>query len=121
MIKTQILVFLLRWLISGSFMWLSITLFGTVSVETNFWLYAAAGLIFSLVNSIVKPLATALALPLIIVSMGVFTLVLNVAMVALAIWLLPGVEMGIWGLVFTTIIMSLANGLVNFLLPAYNR
>lgn len=121
MIKTQILVFLLRWLISGSFMWLAITFFATVSVETNFWFYATAGLVFSLVNSIVKPLATALALPLIILSMGVFTLILNVAMVALTIWLLPGVEMSIWGLIFTTIVMSVANGLVNFLLPSYNK
>ena len=42
-------------------------------------------------------------------------------MVALAIWLLPGVEMGFWGVVGSTIIISLINGLVNFLVPAYNE
>lgn len=121
MIKRQILVFILRWLISSTGMWIAITLFGSVSGDTGFWFYAAAGLIFSLVNSIVKPLVTAFALPLIIVSMGIFTVILNIAMVALVIWIIPGLEMDLWGIILTMIIMSLINGLVNLLIPAYNK
>lgn len=121
MVKQQILFFLLRWLVSSTAMWLCINLFGTVTGEQNIWLYAAAGLIFSMVNSFIKPLATLISLPLIILSLGFFSLVVNVAMVALAIWLLPGVEMGFWGVVGSTITISLINGLVNFLVPAYNE
>lgn len=103
-------------------MWLCINLFGNITDATNsFWLYLVAGLIFSLVNSIVKPLATTFALPLIILSMGIFTILLNVAMVALTIWILPGVNMDFWGAFFSSIIFSLINSLVNFLVPSYNK
>lgn len=122
MIKQQALVFILRWIISSATMWLCIELFGTVSSDpSNFWLYLAAGLIFSLINSTVKPLATILALPLIILSMGIFTILLNVAMVALAIWLLPDVHMDFWGTFWSTVIISLINSLVNLLVPGYNK
>ena len=95
-------------------------LFGHIHTTDVFVLFIVAGLIFSLVNSIVKPLLTLLALPLIILSMGIFTIILNIAMVGLTIALLPGVDMGFGGAVLTTIIMSLLNGLVNFLVPDYN-
>lgn len=122
MIKQQILVFLLRWAVSSATMWLCINLFGEITDNANnFWGYLTAGLIFSLVNSIVKPLATTFALPLIILSMGVFTILLNVAMVALTIWILPDVKMDFWGAFLSTIVISLINSLVNFLVPSYNR
>lgn len=122
MIKRQLLVFLFRWLVSSTGMWIVINCFGHISSATNnFWLYLSAGLIFSLVNSIVKPLATVFTLPLIILSMGLFTLIINVAMVALTIWLLPGVEMDFLGAALSALTMSFINGLVNFLVPSYNK
>ncbi len=122
MIKQQILVFLLRWLVSSAAMWLCLNLFAEITPEANnFWLYATAGLVLSLVNSIVKPLAKTFALPLIILSMGIFTLLINIAMVALTIWILPNVKIDFWGAVASTILISLINSLVNFLVPSYNK
>ena len=122
MIKQQILVFLLRWIVSSAAMWLCISLFGQLKdISNSFWIYVGAGLVFSLVNSIVKPLATMFSLPLIILSMGIFTFILNIAMVGLTIWILPHVTMDFWGAALSTIVISLINGLVNFLVPAYNK
>jgi putative membrane protein len=120
MIKNQLFVFIFRWLISSCGMWFVINWFGSVdsNVSGDFWLYVVAGLVFSLVNSIVRPLTTLLSLPLIILSMGIFTLLINVAMMALTIWLLPGVHIGFLGAVAGTFMMSLINGLVNLLVPS---
>ena len=100
-------------------MWFVINWFGSIDagVTGDFWLYVVAGLVFSLVNSIVRPLTTLLSLPLIILSMGIFTLLINVAMMALTIWILPGVHIDFWGSFWGTIVMSVINGLVNFLVP----
>lgn len=119
MIKRQILVFLFRWLVSSAGMWLVINWFCTIDYNAinNFWLYAAAGLVFSLVNSIVRPLATMFSLPLIILTMGIFTVLINVGTFALTIWLLPGVHTDFTGAFFGTLVMSIINGLVNFLVP----
>lgn len=119
MVRQQILIFIFRWLVSTSGMWLVINWFGTIEsgVSGGFWLYVVAGLVFSLVNSIVRPLATVLSLPIIILSMGIFTILINIAMMALTIWLLPGVHIDFWGAVAGTILMSLINGVMNLLVP----
>ena len=123
MIKQQILVFILRWAISSAAMWLCITLFATVEdgFEHSFWLYAMAGLIFSLVNSFVKPLLRTFSLPLIILTLGIFNVLLSVAMVGLTIWLLPHVQIDFWGAALSALIISAISSLVNLLVPAYNN
>ena len=121
MIKKQFVVFLFRWLVSSVTMWLCINSFGSVDVGYNsFWLYPTAGLVMSLVNAIVKPIATIFSLPLIILSMGLFTLILNILMIALVVWIVPHVHMTTVGVFLSWILMSLINSLVNFLVPSYN-
>lgn len=118
MIKKQILVFLLRWAVSSVGMWVVINLFGVIEDGSinQFWFYLVSGLVFSLINSIVRPLATMLSLPLIILSMGIFTFIINVGMMALTFWILPGVHIGFWGALLGTITMTIVNSLANILL-----
>jgi putative membrane protein len=122
MIKKQITLFLLRWLVSSTAMWVCITWFGHITEGTEtVWLYVTAGLIFSLVNTVVKPILTILSLPFIILTMGIFVLILNAAMVGLTIWLLPHVTMTFGSAVLSSIVISVINLLVNLLVPAYNK
>jgi len=119
MIKRQAGFFLLRWLASSLGMFLCISWFGTVNPTTTFsapWeLYVLAGLIFSLVNSFVKPLIKTLALPLAILTMGVSTVIINTAMVIITIHLLPGVEMDLLGAALSSVILSGINAILNLL------
>lgn len=121
MIRKQFASFWLRWFASSFGMWLCITTFGKHQSEYGAWLFVIAGLVFSLVNAIIKPLVTIFALPLIILTVGLFTLVVNAAMFALTIWILPGITMNLGGVVISTIIMTLVNSLANYLMPDYNR
>jgi len=103
-------------------MWICITWFGEIAEGTEtIWLYVAAGLIFSLANTVVKPILTIFALPFIILTMGIFVLILNAAMVGLTIWLLPDVHMTFWSAFISSIVISIINLLVNLLVPAYNK
>jgi putative membrane protein len=76
-----------------------------------------AGLIFSLVNSIVKPIATIFSLPLLFITLGVFTVILNAAMVALTILILPDISMTFWGAIGSCLVISFINFLVNLAVP----
>lgn len=120
MIKNQILVFILRWAISSLGMWLVINLFGTIEngVSSSVWLYLVAGLVFSLINSIVRPVITMLSLPLIIASVGIFTLLINIGMMALTFWILPDVKISFIGAVFGTIAMTIVHSVMNFLVSS---
>ena len=113
MIKKQIFVFLLRWAATSVGMYFCITWFGNLNQDlanaalsseagkiagaeaSNFvlehgWIiFAIAGLIFSLINSFVKPLIKIFALPLAILTMGISTIIINTGMVILTFYLLP--------------------------------
>src|SRR5450830_104366 len=49
--------------------------------------YLFIGLIFGLVNAFVKPLVSLLSLPLTVLTLGLFTIVINAAMLYLTSWL----------------------------------
>ena len=122
MVKRQFLSFILRWLVSSVAMYVCINFFATFSegsevMRSSFWLYAAAGLIFSIVNTIVKPVATIFALPFIFITLGLFTILVNAAMVGLTIWLIPDVSMTFWGAIESCLLISLINYLVNLAMP----
>ena len=120
--EQQIIVFCLRWLVSSTGMWLCLNLFGHIAPEINTpWLYLAAGLIFSFINSIVKPLVLTLSLPLIILSLGLFTALVNIAMIALVVKFLPHVEMTFCGAALSAFLMSIINSIANFAIPNYNK
>ena len=76
-----------------------------------------AGLLLGIVNAIVRPVLVILTLPITILSLGLFLLVINAAMVALVAALLPGMQLSGFGAALaTTLIVSVvswvASGLV---------
>lgn len=123
MLKKQVIGFLASWALSTLGMWLCIFLFADVeAVKSDVWMIVLAGLVFSLANGIVRPLAMTLTLPLLVASMGLSTILVNFGVVALTIYLTPVVSMDLWGVIFSTIIMSAINGVINFFVaPHYKR
>ncbi|MBR3176794.1 phage holin family protein [Candidatus Saccharibacteria bacterium] len=122
MVRRQFLSFILRWFVSSVAMYVCINFFATFSegseeMRTSFWLYVSAGLIFSVINTVVKPIATIFALPFIFITLGLFTILVNAAMVGLTIWLMPDVSMTFWGAIESCLLISLINYLVNLAMP----
>src|SRR3989304_4180427 len=50
--------------------------------------------VLGIANATIKPILTILTLPLVIVTLGLFLLAINVAMVALAEWIAPDFSIG---------------------------
>ena len=119
----QLLAFVVRWAVSSVAMWVCISLFSHTDPDltSNIWTYAWAGFIFSLVNSVIKPFVTLLSLPFIPLTLGLSVLLINAAMVAITVWILPGITIDFGGAVLSAITISIINYLVNFLVPSYNK
>lgn len=115
--KWQFLVFVVRWLLSSFGLWVAVRLFGTgidnVEVTAGVSGFLLAGLIFSIINSIFKPLAVILSLPAILLSLGLFVIVVNGALVYVSILLAPGISMSFFHSILTGIILSLINYIVS--------
>lgn len=66
--------------------------------------------VLGVANAIVKPILTILTLPLVIVTLGLFLLVINVAMVALAEWIAPDFSIdGFWTYIGAVVVVWLVN------------
>jgi putative membrane protein len=108
--------FLLRAVITAIGLWLATVWVHGVRIDDATTLLLA-GLLLGVVNAIVRPIAFILTLPITVVTLGLFLLVLNAAMVALVAWMLPGFHLygGFRAALFTWIIVWLT-GLVGSML-----
>jgi len=113
----QLLVFIVRWIFNSFGIWLAVRLLGTGKADAidtaTTWGFLVAGLIFSLVNSLLKPVLVILSLPAILVSLGLFMLIVNGLLVYVSLALTPGLSMSFLYSILTGIILSLLNYIVS--------
>ena len=76
--------FLLRWLIAALALYAAVQLVPGINYDGDWTTLAGMALVFGFVNAIVRPIMTVLSCPLILLTLGVFTLVINGAMLLLA-------------------------------------
>jgi len=103
------------WLLDG------ITLTGDDTGSKTLTLVLVA-LIFGLVNFVVKPITNMLSLPLLILTLGLFTLVINALMLMLTSWLAGQVDLafhveGFWTAVLGGLVISIVSWALNVVLP----
>ena len=115
--RQQFGVFLLRWLLNSIGLWIAVRVFGTgyseAELKASIWVFVLAGLIFSLANALLKPIAIVLSLPAILLTLGLFTIIVNGFMVYISLALTPGITMKFWHAVLAGMVLSLINYIVS--------
>jgi putative membrane protein len=61
-----------------------------ISYTHDFWILVLAGLVFGLVNLLVKPIVKLLALPLVVITLGIVLFFINMLMLYITAWIVPG-------------------------------
>ena len=90
-------------------LWVANAIWDSVSIH-GFWAYFIGALVLGIANAVLKPILAILTLPLIILTLGLFYLLINIAMVALAEWIAPNFSIdGFWTYVGVVIIIWLVN------------
>lgn len=101
--------FLLRALIAAAGLWLAAEVIDGLTFDSGASLLLAA-VVLGVLNAVVKPVALILTLPITIVTLGLFLLVLNAGILALAAAVLPGFHIaGFWDAFFGAVIVSLVS------------
>jgi putative membrane protein len=96
--------FLIRAVIVALGLWLATVWVSGVSIDTPETLLLA-GILLGVVNSVIRPIAIVLTLPMTVLTLGLFLLVINAGMVALVAWILPGMHVHGFGAAFWTAIL----------------
>ncbi|MGB2951804.1 MAG: phage holin family protein [Gaiellaceae bacterium] len=109
------------WAINAAALWVANALWDGVSIH-GWAAYLIGSVVLGLANTLLKPVLAILTLPLIIVTLGFFYLVINIAMVALAEWITPNFDIdGFWSYVGVIVVVWAVNWLVRGLLDELER
>jgi putative membrane protein len=99
----------IAWAINLAALWAANALWDGVRIE-GWKAYLIGSAVLGIANAVLKPLLTVLTLPLIIVTLGFFYLLINIAMVALAEWIAPNFSIdGFWSYVGTVVVVWAVN------------
>ena len=116
----------LRIVINAAAIWVATRLLdgldvvGGDSTGARVGIFLLIAVVFGVVNAVVKPLVKALTLPLYIITLGLFTLVVNALLLMLTAWLSERTDVGLRVDNFgTAVVGALIISVVSFLLSVF--
>src|SRR6187549_3962087 len=113
--------FLLRGLIAALGRWAATKMLDGFFIDAPGTLILA-GLLLGVVNAFVRPIALLLSLPALVLTLGLFLLVINAAMLGLVALMLKGFQVGgFWNAVLGALIVSIVSWIGNSFIGPQGR
>jgi len=114
---------LLHWVLNAAALWAAAAIVPGLEFNGGLGRLLLVAAVFGIVNSILRPLLTILTCPLIIITLGLFTLVINALMLLVTGWLseswnLGFTVMGFWAAFWGGLVVGLVSMVLSLLLPA---
>ncbi|WP_026877863.1 phage holin family protein [Jiangella gansuensis] len=120
--------FLIRLVVNGIALWVATRIIDGVTISSDsssdeILTLLVVALIFGLVNALIKPVVQLLSLPLLILTLGLFTLVVNALMFWLTSWISDQLDVPFhvdgffWEAVLGALVVSFVSWVLNLLLP----
>jgi putative membrane protein len=104
--------FIMYWVISSLILWLVALLVPGMEID-NIFAALAGSLVISVVNMMIKPVVSFFSLPVTFLSLGLFSFVINAAMLGLAAWFVPGFQIhGFWSALIGSLLLSILTGVL---------
>jgi putative membrane protein len=99
-----------RIIINAIAVYAAVQLVEGIDLVINFYNLVIAGLLLGIINTFIKPIVTLLSLPFVLLTFGLFTVIINVGLLFLMAYLVPtfGVA-NFWSGLMGVIIISLVN------------
>jgi putative membrane protein len=110
--------FVIRWACNVAALFVAAWLLSGITYGNEWWSLLIAALVFTIVNTFVKPVLAVLSIPFIVVTLGIFYLLINILMLYLTDWIVPDFEIKtFWWGVLGAIIVSIVNMVLHALVP----
>ncbi len=114
---------LIKWLINTIAIMLAIKLVPGIGYRGEWWGILLVGVIFGLINTFIRPVITLLTLPFLIVSLGLFTFVINAMMLSVTSWISGEFSLGFhvdgfWPAFWGALIISIVSLVLSCLIPS---
>lgn len=116
--------FLVRWLVCSLGLWIAAALLGPdrLSVGGRWGAWVGAGFFLAAVNMLLKPLFIVLSIPALLLTLGLFMLVVNGFLILIASWIYNPLYVKNLGVAIVAgVIVGLINFLVNQILEDFKQ
>lgn len=113
-----LLRFLVRWFVSSLGLWIAAGfLGGRLSYGGSIGVIIIAGMVLAILNILIKPFLVLISLPAILLSLGLFMIVINGLTVFLTSKLYPSLQLSsFWAAIVAGIVIGLVNYLVTLII-----
>ena len=113
--------FAVRWLVNAAALWVATRLVSGVSYNGGWLPFLGVALLFGIVNPFIRPIAKILTFPLIILTLGIFSFVVNGLMLWLTSALSGALDLGFhvrgfWAAFFGALVVSIVSTLLSMLI-----
>jgi putative membrane protein len=113
---------IIRWAVNAIALWVAIQIVPGIGHSGSGPSLLVIALIFGLVNALVRPLLVLLTCPFIILTLGLFVLILNAAMLSLTAWLsglfgLGFAVEGFWPALWGALVIAIVSAVISALVP----
>ena len=116
--------FILRLLTTAASLWVAVRLVTGLEFDGEWWELVIVAAIMGLANAVAKPFLAFFSLPLIVLTLGLFLLIVNAAVLQLVVWMCPDVfDLGLtstgffWATFWGSIVVSIAGWIISTVLP----
>ena len=110
--------FLIRWLVCSLGLWIAAGLLGgSISFNGEITAVVVAGLILAIINIVIKPILIIFSLPALLITLGLFMIIINGLTVYIASKLYAPLHItNFWAAIFAGMVIGLVNYLVTAIL-----
>ena len=109
---------ILKLLINAAALWAAGELISGIDLDGDFWTILLVALVFGVVNTFIKPILKVLSFPVIILSLGLFTVVINAAMLGLTAAVTDALSIAnFWSALLGAVVISIVSAVLNTFVP----
>lgn len=119
---------IIRFVVNGIALWIAVLVVDGVDIEAStttgeVLTILAIAAVFAVVNIVVRPIVKILSLPLYVITLGLFTFVVNALMLLLTSWIADLLDVpfhvdGFWSALLGGLVISFVSWMINLVLPS---
>lgn len=117
------MAFLFSFLGTAASLWVAVWLIDGFDFGGEWWQFLIVAAIMGLANAIIKPILRLFSLPLILLTFGLFLIVVNALVLWFVVWLSGTLDLGLtsdgffWSTFLASIVISVVGWIIGALLP----
>jgi putative membrane protein len=115
--------FVLNLLGTAASLWVAVWLVDGFEFSGEWWQFLIVAIIMGVANAIVKPILKLFSLPLILLTLGLFLLIVNALVLGLVVWLSGQFDLGLtsdsffWSTFLASIVVAIVSWIIGAVLP----